>query len=69
VKDMLTTPLKQLRTLTTELQERVKFLEKQLIAHDALLTKDKEELWDSISFNRLNDVKRTWHQDMVWATI
>lgn len=68
-KELLIAPLKQLRTLTTELQEKVKFLEKQIKENDTLLSKDKSELRDSISYKRLINLKRTWQQDMLWFTL
>lgn len=68
-KDLLVAPLKQLRTLTTTLQEQVKTLEKQIKSYEDMLAKDKSELRDTISFRRLADLKRTWHQDNTWASL
>gem|GEM_PF-5282118 len=68
-KDILLIPLKDLRTLTTALQEQVKSLEKQIKSYEDMLAKDKTELWDSISFKRLSNFKRTRHQDNQWGTI
>ncbi len=68
-KEVLVAPLKQLRTLTTTLQEQVKVLEKQVKSYEDMLAKGKTELWDSISFRRLTDLKRTRHQDNQWATL
>lgn len=68
-KELLIAPLKQLRTLTTELQEKVKYLEKQIKENETVLSKDKEELRDSISCKRLFNLKRTWQQDTLRFTL
>jgi hypothetical protein len=68
-KDLLSAHLKSLRTMVTDLQEQIKSIDKQISTYEAQLTKDKEELWDSITCKRLLTAKRTWQQDTLWATV
>lgn len=62
-KELLATPLKQLGSLNTLLQEQVKSLEKQIKSYETILTNDKNELRDSVLCNRLLAYKRTWQEE------
>lgn len=68
-KEALTPLLDYLRTLTNTLQDHLTELDWQIAQDNASIEMIKWQIRDSITVDRLLSLKRSWHNNLLWATI
>lgn len=68
-KETLTPVLDYLRDLTNTLQQYLTDLDWQNAQDNTWIEIIKWQIWDSITLDRLIALKRSWHNNRLWATI